>query len=91
MRFGFGGGISSILIAGSLEGPGGKFDTEGSGFGVQGMGEVLVPFTKRWSLSGILGYRYAKVDDLEIAGSSTSTEMDYSGVIVRIGVAHDWK
>ena len=94
-RFGVGGGISSYSIMGELKGPGGKFKTSGTGFGLHGKGEVLVPFAGNWSLSGIVGYRYAKVDDIKVDTGTdtqgTGTEADFSGVMLRLGVAYDWK
>ncbi|MBI1798164.1 MAG: hypothetical protein HYR73_00585 [Candidatus Eisenbacteria bacterium] len=91
VRFGLGAGLGTYSIAGELKGPGGKFNTAGSGFGFHGMGEAVLPFSGRWSLSGILGYRYAKVDDVKVNDQSTNTEADFSGVMVRVGLAYDWK
>ena len=91
VRFGIGGGVGFYDITGEVKGPGGSFDTSGSGVGVHGMGEVMLPIAKRWSLSGIVGYRYAKVDDVKIDDQSSNTEADFSGPLVRIGLAYDVK
>lgn len=91
VRFGLGAGVGSYTVAGKIEGPGGKLDTGGNGVGVQGMGEIMIPFTERVSLSGMLGYRHAKVSDLTFDKMRTNTEVDYSGAIVRVGFAYDWR
>lgn len=66
------------------------FDTGGDAFDVHGMGEAMLSLSDRWSMSGILGYRYAKVSDLKFEDQSTNTEVDFSGVMVRVGLAYDW-
>jgi hypothetical protein len=90
VRFGLGVGIGWYDIVGTLEGPGGRFDLTGGTVGFLGQGEAAWSFARRWSVTGVVGYRYAKVDDMKADDLSTNTEVDFSGLLVRVGMAYDW-
>jgi len=90
VRFGLGVGLGWYDIVGWLEGPGAKIDLTGGGVGFHGQGEVMWRFTRRMSANGVLGYRYAKIDDMKADDVSTNTEVDFSGLLFRVGLAFDW-
>ena len=90
MRFGLGAGVGEYSIIGEIKGPGGKLDTSGDGFGAMAMGEALWPMSGRWSMTGTAGYRFAKVNDVKFEDQSSHTEADFSGVMLRVGLAYDW-
>jgi hypothetical protein len=89
-RFGLGGGLGTHDIIGTVEGPGGSLETSGSAFDVHGMGEAMLSNSDRWSMSGILGYRDAKASNLKFDNQSSNTEVDFPGVMLRVGLAYDW-
>ena len=91
VRFGVGAGMGFYSIVGKIEGPGATIDTGGDLFDVHGTGEVMVTLGPGFSLNGILGYRHAVADDLTFDDQRTKTEVDFSGVMVRVGFAYDWQ
>ena len=102
-RFGFGAGADYVRMLGRAErsleitppppppdpSASTRADLTGStvGFHLQGLGEWTV--SPGFSVTGVLGYRYAKVSDTQFNGQSQSPkiETDYSGVTARLGLA----
>ena len=52
---------------------------------------ALLPVQRRWSMSGILGHRFASVSNLNFDKQGSSIDADYSGFLARLGLAYDWK
>ena len=90
LRFGLGGGLGWYDIVGWIEQPGGEIDLTGGALGFHGQAELMWRFTRRMSATGVVGYRYAKIDDLKADDFSTNTEVDFSGLLFRVGLAFDW-
>jgi hypothetical protein len=91
VRFGIGAGMGFYSIVGKVEGPGATIDTGGDVFALHGTGEAMVTLGPGFSLNGILGYRRAVADDLTFDDQSTNTEVDFSGLMIRVGFAYDWQ
>ena len=78
-------------IVGKVEGPAASFDTGGDLFALHGTGEVMVALGPGLSLNGILGYRHAVADNLTFDDQNVDTKVDFSGMMVRVGLAYDWQ
>ena len=91
-RFGVGGGVGWYSIEGEIKGPGGSLDLTGDGFGVHVQGEVQYTMKVRWAVGAQVGYRHAVVGDTKLQDVSANPKLatDFSGMIVRVGIAHDW-
>ena len=58
--------------------------------GTHFFGEFTYPLTNYWSLSGILGFRQAEVNDLTYDTVSTGTKVDFSGPMLRVSATCDF-
>ncbi len=85
-RFGFGAGIAHWTAEGEQvflenEEEIGKLTFEGSSFGHQYFTYLEMPLTERLYVHGVMGWRFAKIDDLDFAGVETLdpriTDSDY--------------
>lgn len=88
-RIGIGVGFDNLSLHGGFEGPEVKLDGGGTGFSGHGTVEGMIPIRNGWSGIVTLGYRFAKVDALQLAEQATSAEPDYSGPYLQIGLAFD--
>ena len=95
VRAGLAAGGGYYLTTGELvtRGPGGSTSNlEGSGFGVHGLGLVLVRVTRRLDFEVDAGYRHARTTDVTSNGSryrnadGSLTKIDWSGFVSRAGL-----
>jgi hypothetical protein len=88
-RYGLGAGLGYYMLNGEAESSGGDIDIEGNalGFHLMGLGEWTV--SPGFAVTGAAGYRFARIDDTEFDGASTTPkfETDYSGMTLRLGLA----
>jgi hypothetical protein len=92
-RVGVGGGLGYYDFGGDVAGNAtigttplnGSASAGGSTIGFHGLGELDVKLSERWHFDGAAGYRSAK-GELEAAGESTGVDLDWSGIMTRIGV-----
>jgi len=87
VRYGFGVGLSQYYPSGAIAVSGASLPTSGEGFGGHVTAEGIVPMTAGWSLNGILGYRWGRVDNMRFDGTYSAIDTDYSGLFLRIGIA----
>ena len=87
-KFGLGAGLGFYSLAGKIESAP-NIDLSGStvGFHFMGMGEWTV--SPGFAVTGTAGYRIAKISDTKFddVSSSPKTETDYSGLMLRAGLA----
>lgn len=87
---GFGGGFGYYMSAAESEvsflGASESEDWEGNAFGIHGLVLCRIPATPALQVDGALGYRYAVAKDIEIGGFSTQDDLDWSGLMTRIGL-----
>jgi hypothetical protein len=87
-KFGIGAGVGYYMLNGEVVSTP-SIELKGStvGFHFMGTGEWTV--SPGFAITGTAGYRVANISDTEFDGQSTSpeTETDYSGVMVRAGLA----
>lgn len=84
-RYGLGIGFGLYSSYGTLAG----LKTSGLGYGPRGTAEVIMPMGSKWSLHGTAGYRWARIPNMKIAENETDIDADYSGAILRLGIATD--
>ena len=86
-KLGLGVGLGFYLLSGEISGPGGSFDIEGNALGFHVMALAERTVSPGFSVHGAAGYRIATIEDTEIGGESTDGETDYSGLMLRAGLA----
>lgn len=94
-RWGLGAGVGYYTFSGSAASTvtwygstaSGSVDLGGSTVGFHGRGEVEVTLSPMWQLDGALGYRSAK-GELEADGSKTGVDLDWSGLMTRVGITY---
>jgi hypothetical protein len=91
VRLGLGLAVGIYQVFGELTGPGLAMDTRGNGGGVHGQVELQRPIGGRWSAHAAVGYRYARVDGVHFETRGSDIEADYSGALLRLSLAHDWR
>jgi hypothetical protein len=93
-RFGLGGGIGYYVFGGEVNSTvtwyttttTGSHDLGGNTIGYHARADIEYPLSSGWHLEGALGYRWAK-GDLETDGTDNGTDLDWSGLMTRIGIA----
>lgn len=91
-RFGIGGGVGLYTFSGTANSTltwyttttSGAVDLGGSTVGFHGRGEMELTLTPQWQLDAALGYRWAQ-GDLTVNGHDSGTDLDWSGLMTRIG------
>ena len=91
-RLGLGAGVGLYEFGGEANLTGtvgstpfaGAQDLGGSTVGFHGRGELDVMLSDRWHFDAALGYRAAK-GELEADGQATGTDLDWSGIMTRVG------
>lgn len=94
-RLGLGAGIGYYDFGGELEANGtigtdeysGSASAGGSTIGFDGRGTLDVAMSEKFHFDLALGYRSAS-GDLEVDGTGTDTDLDWSGVMSRVGVTY---
>ena len=94
-RLGLGGGIGYYAFGGETTGDAtwgtetvtGSRDISGSTIGFHGRGELDVALSERWHFDMALGYRVAS-GGAELGGVDTGADLDWSGVMTRLGVVY---
>ncbi len=94
-RLGLGGGVGYYAFGGDTTGDAtwgtdtysGTQDVGGSAVGFHGRGELDVAFAEKWHFDLALGYRAAK-GEAELGGTATGADLDWSGVMTRVGVVY---
>ncbi|MGH7725703.1 MAG: hypothetical protein ACREOU_09760 [Candidatus Eiseniibacteriota bacterium] len=92
-RVGVGAGLGYYDFGGDMEGNAtigttplaGSASAGGSTIGFHGLGELDVTLSERWHFDAAAGYRSAK-GELEAEGESTGIDLDWSGIMTRVGV-----
>ena len=87
-KYGIGAGVGYYMLNGELTAPGVPDQTiEGNtvGFHFLGMGEWTI--SPGFAFTGSAGYRVANISETEVDGVETDGETDYSGFMVRAGLA----
>jgi hypothetical protein len=89
LRLGAGIAAGVIGIRGEFKGRQFQFDARGSGPDLRAMGEAMWPLGRGWFVSGSAGLRYARVPEIRLGGSGTSTTADFSGLFLRLAIGCD--
>lgn len=92
-RLGLGAGVGYYSFGGDVQGDAtwgtttytGTQDVGGSTVGFHGLGELDVKMSEKWHLEGALGYRVAK-GEVQLNGQETGADLDWSGLMTRLGV-----
>jgi hypothetical protein len=87
---GFGGGVGYYISAAGSESTllGASFseDWKGGGFGLHGLVLGRIAATPAIQVDAALGYRLAVAKDIEVGGVSSQDDLDWSGLMTRLGV-----
>jgi hypothetical protein len=90
LGIGFGGGVGYYISAAGSEstilGANYSEDWKGSGFGLHGLVLGRIAASPAIQVDGALGYRFAVAKDIEIGGDSTLYDLDWSGLMTRLGL-----
>ena len=92
VRLGLGGGLGYYEFGGSVNSTvtwyttttTGSHELGGNTIGYHARAELDVPLSGAWHADAALGYRWAK-GDLETDGSDNGVDLDWSGLMMRIG------
>ena len=87
-KFGLGAGLGFYSLAGKIESAP-NIDLSGSTVGFHFMGMESGRSARGFAVTGTAGYRIAKISDTKFddVSSSPKTETDYSGLMLRAGLA----
>jgi hypothetical protein len=91
-RFGVGGGVGIYTFSGNANSTvswyttttSASVDLGGDTVGFHVRGEMELTLTPQWQLDAGLGYRWAQ-GDLTVAGHDSGVDLDWSGLMTRIG------
>jgi hypothetical protein len=95
VRFGFGGGVGYYEFGGSVNSTvtwyttttTGSHDLGGNTIGYHARADLDVPLSPGWHFESALGYRWAK-GNLETDGNDNGVDLDWSGLMTRIGFSY---
>jgi opacity protein-like surface antigen len=86
-RFGLGAGLGFVSSDAEVRGPGGRGSIEGSGPAFHFFGLLESPLGDNAAFTADAGYRYAVASDVDIVGIPSNIDVDWSGLVLRGGLA----
>src|SRR5436190_8171179 len=95
VRYGLGAGVGYYAFGGSVNSSvtwytssvSGSKDLGGNTVGFHGRGELDLTMSPVWHFDAALGYRWAK-GTLQVDGSDSPVDLDWSGLMTRLGVTY---
>ncbi len=87
VSLGIGAGVGFVSCDGEVRGPGGRGDIEGNGPAFHVFGLFDAPLGPSAAITMDAGYRYAIADDVDILGVASNVDVDWSGLVLRGGLA----
>jgi len=90
VRFGLGAGLGWYHLSGNLGLA--NANATGDGIGAHLTAETSYSISRRWSLCGTLGYRFAAVNHIVFNDDEQTTDLqaNYSGPLIRLSLAADF-